>query len=342
MMIDIVHGEFGRSTIVRILAGLALWTALSATGRAQEPPRPRPVVQPSTIEGRVKLGDGAKIISTPFVQLYRDNDILQEVFTDRDGQFQFTNIYPGRYRIVARLNGYHEAEQYIDLIGWGGITRRVMMELKPLDTPPNKIAAEPTVSIAELNVPAKADKEYRKGKDDLRAQKYTTAIKHFRKAIEVFPTFPQAHSDLGLALWRSGDLAAAEQAFEACLKIDPAFLYARLNLAELYASSNRGEDARRILEETIVFHPAEGEPYLALGRLHFAAGRLDQAEAACREARSRRNTSADVHLLLAKIYLQRNQYAQLVQALEGYLEQAPDGPFANQVRDTLTKIKKPK
>jgi hypothetical protein len=47
----------------------------------------------------------------------------------------------------------------------------------------------------------------------------------------------------------------------------------------------------------------------------------------------------DAYMLLAKIYLQRQQLPSW-SGLEDYLREAPDGPYAPQVRDALAKFKK--
>jgi Flp pilus assembly protein TadD len=330
-----------RSSARRILAGLIVVAFIGAGDwlSAQADRQRRPPIQPSIIEGRVRLGGDPKMTNPPFIQIYREGELLQEALADLDGNFKFQNLSPGLYKIVVRLTGFKEIEQEVEIIGRGGITRRLMLEMQP-EPVSNAIGATPTVSVAELRIPDKADKEYRKGKDDLRNEKYANAIKHFRKAIEIYPAFPQVHSDLGLACQRSGDLAGAEQAFLACLKVDPAFLFARLNLAELYISTGRRDEARQLIEETAALHPEAGQAHLALGKLYLDDGQLEQAEAACRRAAELPETSSDVYMLLAKIYLKQNRFPELVQALEDYLAKDPTGPYAEQVRQTLTQVKK--
>jgi Flp pilus assembly protein TadD len=137
-----------------------------------------------------------------------------------------------------------------------------------------------------------------------------------------------------------GDPVSAEKEYRDCLRQDESYLFCRLNLADLYAATGRRDEAVQLLEATILIHPKEGEPHLALGKLHLEAGRLDQAEPECRKACDLDDGAPDAYMLLAKIYLQRQQFPQLVQALEDYLREAPDGPYAPQVREALSKFKK--
>ncbi|GEM_PF-1210163 len=320
------------------LCGLILAVTLTAAGYAQTGKPPRPPVQPSTIEGTVKLVNNAEMINRAEVELYREDELLGMRIADAHGNFRFEKMYPGRYRIVVRLAGFRQGEEAMELIGQGGVTRRVMIQLEP-ERNFSVIPQTPTVSVTQLAIPEKADKEYRKGKNALREQKYADAIKRFVKAIRIHPAFPQAFNDLGLCYRATGELSKAEDMFLDCLNVDPSNLYGRLNLADLYAATARQDLALKLLEETILIHPGQGEPHMALGIFYFDTGNLPAAEASCRRAAGLPGTSADVHLLLAKIYHQQGRFDLIVPELEAYLLKEPNGAYAEQVRQNLAKIK---
>src|SRR5690606_31769488 len=232
-------------------------------GHGQVGKPPRQPVQPSTIEGRIKLANNADMINRAEVELYREQELVGSRIADANGNFRFEKMYPGVYRIVVRLAGYRETEESIELIGQGGVTRRVMVQLEP-ERSPLMVPPAPTVSVAQLTIPEKADKEYRKGKDKLRERKYPDAIKHFTKAIQAHPAFPQAFNDLGMCYHATGELQKAEDMFLDCLNVDPPNMYGRMNLADLYAATGRLDQALKLLEETILLHPDQGEPHVAL------------------------------------------------------------------------------
>ncbi|NLI48563.1 MAG: tetratricopeptide repeat protein [Acidobacteria bacterium] len=320
--------------------GLILTVALTAVGFGQTGKPPRPPVQPCTIEGTIKLANNAQMINRAEVELYREEELVGMRIADAYGNFRFEKMYPGRYRVVVRLAGFRQEEESVELIGQGGFTRRIMIQLEPEKNFP-LIPQTPTVSIAQLAIPEKADKEYRKGKDCLRQRKYPDAIKHFTRAIQIHSAFSQAFNDLGLCYRATGDEGKAEKTFHDCLDADPANMYGRMNLADLYAATGRLSQAVQLLEETILLHPKKGEPHMALGMLYFDSGNLAAAEASCRKAEGLAGTSADVHLLLAKIYHQQGRLDLIVPELEAYLLKDPNGAYAEQVRANLAKIKKP-
>lgn len=75
------------------------------------------------------------------------------------------------------------------------------------------------------------------------------AEQSYARALEANPQFALAHNSLGSILWQRGEAAAAEEEFRKALSIEPAFMDAQYNLALLYLSVKRYEEARRLLSE---------------------------------------------------------------------------------------------
>jgi Flp pilus assembly protein TadD len=290
------------------------------------------------IVGRVEPEDGYKIPARATVRLYRSTEMVKELLTEEDGRFEFRDVMPGYYRVIANLDGFMPAEDAVEL-GEGGLTvYRVLLRLKP-DATTVAIPEAPTVSVAELKIPKKAWQEYQRAEEKLRDNKYPQAIQHFNKALELCPAFLKAWLGLGVAGRCIGDAAGSETAFRQALRLDPRNLMARLNLAELCAATGRPHEAKAILEETVDIHPGEGEPHLNLGKLHYQAGRLDEAEAEWLQAARLAHTRPEVHLLLARIYQQRRQLSKFRAELEAYLEKAPESPQSQKIRQTLAAAK---
>src|SRR5262249_37920237 len=110
-----------------------------------------------------------------------------------------------------------------------------------------------------------------------------------------------------------------------------------LKLGELYVAQRRYKDAETLLVEGIRRHPETGDLYHALGTVYFAQGRDDEAEALAKQAHLKPHTIADVHLLLAKIYLKRRDLAAVADQLEVYLREAPAGPTSAGIKKDLEK-----
>ncbi len=322
--------------VIMMLAG---WFNVMAPAQTRSAGTLKPHVVLLSIEGLVRTESGAPLKGTPTVRLYRRMELVAETVTGSDGRFRFSEVNPGRYRLTAELEGYQPLEDSIEMTDRGTGFQRVEIRLRPI-VESNPVPDSTSVAVDELKIPEKAWKEYNRGESDLKAGKWAKAIGHYSNAIEVCAAFLRAWQGLGIACRCDDNPAGAERAFRECLRLNPRDLLARLNLAEVCAATARSEEARGLLEETVLLYPEEGEPRVDLGRLDYLAGRLDEAESHWRRAVDLRHTKPDVHLLLAKLYQRRKQYQRMAAELEAYLEKAPDSPQAPQVRAALESIRK--
>jgi tetratricopeptide (TPR) repeat protein len=100
----------------------------------------------------------------------------------------------------------------------------------------DKIAATPD--------PAKRAKLEEKTK-----RAHESSIRSFRAAIEKNPRMHQAHSSLGYAYRQTGDYAAALEAYDAALRLEPTYMEAVEYRGEAYLGLNRIEDAQAAYAE---------------------------------------------------------------------------------------------
>jgi predicted CXXCH cytochrome family protein len=76
---------------------------------------------------------------------------------------------------------------------------------------------------------------------------------------------PHAHLNLAVMYSLRGDYAKAEETYLTALRLDPSFVPARLNLANLYNEMQQNERAIAVLREGAGRAPNEGELYYSLG-----------------------------------------------------------------------------
>ncbi len=93
------------------------------------------------------------------------------------------------------------------------------------------------------------------------------AVRNFRASLATDPGYARAHTNLGIALARTGERAAARAEYEVALRLDPASTRALYNRAQL--ALEEGEPAQAIadLERVLALDPTDSETRAALDRI---------------------------------------------------------------------------
>jgi tetratricopeptide (TPR) repeat protein len=287
------------------------------------------------IDGEVRIGLRRGLAKPATVQLLRERQVVYEQYTDLNGRFEFRSVEPTRYVVRAIYDSLPEVEVVLDMLG-NNSRYRVPITLKPAKEP--AVGKTQVVSLDQLLIPNQARKEYEAGLKNRKAGDCSKAVQHLQKAVALAPGYGEAFNELGICRKNLGDTAGAEKAFLRAVELR-ATIYPSMNLADLYAVQKRFDDAGRVLEQAIAENPSEGDLLFALARIQFDRGDLNKAEELALHAHDRIHRTADVHLLLAKIYLATNKGPSLVAQLEAYLIENPAGAVADQVRRNLKALR---
>ncbi|RDI97591.1 hypothetical protein DVT68_14950 [Dyella solisilvae] len=76
---------------------------------------------------------------------------------------------------------------------------------------------------------------------------------------------PESHFDLGLVYVERGDMASAEQAFRHALRLQPDFVPAYVNLADMYRAMGREQEASQVIDEGLAAAPGNANLLHAKG-----------------------------------------------------------------------------
>ncbi|MCC7328040.1 MAG: tetratricopeptide repeat protein [Burkholderiales bacterium] len=110
------------------------------------------------------------------------------------------------------------------------------------------------------------------------------ALASYRKAVQSAPAYARAHLNLGnvLAKMQRGD--EADAAYREAMRIQPELATARFNLATLLANRGNPAGAEELLREALEIDPALAEAEVSLAHVLSTAGRDVEAEAHLRRA----------------------------------------------------------
>ena len=110
-------------------------------------------------------------------------------------------------------------------------------------------------------------------------QAFASALAEYVAAQQFNADRPEAHSNLGMLNAERGDSAGAEKELQTALALDPAFVPAAVNLADLYRALGRETDAERTLREALARAPGDATLHHALGLTLVGQKRIGDAVA---------------------------------------------------------------
>ncbi len=244
--------------------------------------------------------------------------------TDRSGRFRFTGLAPSQYTITVRVPGYIEQQQTVELLT--SPSANLQFQLKSDGTA--KPAAAAAV-IVDPNVPEGAKKEYEEAAAGLATGKkegIEEGVRHLEKAVNIYPKFVQAQLLLGTAHMDLGQWEKAEQILRRTVELDPKAANALFALGELYLRQKKDEDAWDMASK--IKDDTQARPY------------LEKAYDQVKKALELNPNLAQAHLLKGNLLLRVRRAADAQHEFEEYLRLEPKGPFAEQARATVEKIKK--
>jgi tetratricopeptide (TPR) repeat protein len=219
-------------------------------------------------------------------------------------------------------------------------TAYLMFELQPESV----AAAEPLTGPAMLisaSTPDNASKEFRIGERNLHENKdLEGAIKHFRKAIQLYDRFAEAYLMLGLIYLDQKKFEDSRMALQKSAELDPKSAAAYIALGAVFNQEKKYEDAEKALSRGLEITPDAAEAQYELAKTYWALGRWQEAEPHAQKAVAAYPDLAPVHVLLGNIALRKNDLQGALKEFQEYLSLDPKGPMAEGARAMVEKIQK--
>jgi tetratricopeptide (TPR) repeat protein len=321
-----------RKTMLRVGAGCLLMaslltapTAQAQFGMGSSGGRPR-------ISGSVLIDGEAQPAARVRVDVRAlAGGQIATTFTDASGRFEAAAANNGSYLVVVTEQGYEPVEQRIDA-GLEGTASGLIITLRKIRSylPSRKGY---TVSVHDLRVPGKAKRAYEKGLERLQKRDFEASLNHFKEATSAFPDYYEAYYQVGLADMELRRRDEAEEALQRSIDLsgggyaDPQFA-----LGALLCDRQSYTEAERVLRRGIDVDKNSWKGHLFLGQTLFGMNRLNEAEQSARQALLRNSQVPAAYILLANIYMKRNEYVMATQYLDIFLKMEPQGSTSEQAR----------
>ena len=256
---------------------------------------------------------------------------IQTVSADSGGRFVFNNVPRGFYTIRVEIEGLDPINQMVESQDSGFDVNVIVPVVRGSRAQSN---GTNVVDVSEFldRYPKKAVSYFEKGTEALKRKKNEEAVKHFRNALELAPTFYEAHNQLGLAYKQLGRLDDAESEFLTAHKLNSTNVDPLLSLTALYLDKNDPDRAVTTGEQAVKANSKSASAFFSLGIALYKASQLDRAETALKRALDLAPKMAGIRLMLANVYLKLRQYDNTLDQLNRYIAENPKG---DQIRDAM-------
>ena len=139
-----------------------------------------------------------------------------------------------------------------------------------------------------------------------RAGRPRPAVSALQKAVAINDRFPEAYYLLGLCFRDLQQRTESLRALQTSVKLAPAMIHAREELADLYARSGRQDDRIAQLEALLGFDPGPSRQ-VALGLAYARAGQFDRAVTTLGHAAERYPDHSYTYVALGRVWLEKGQ-----------------------------------
>jgi len=258
--------------------------------------------------------------------------VVGSTLTRTGGDFEFRNLPSGRYDIVVQQAGYRTVTQRLEMTG---SILGLSIELRPILAATSATPGLPPVSARELAIPRKAHEAMDKGLA-LIAKKsdYRGGIKQFEHAIQTYPGYYEAYTEIGIACMRTGNNAGAEEALRKAVELSQAQDVDALSwLATARNDSLHFAEAEPIARKALALDASAWQANAELARSLLGLGRPAEAEKSALAASKLQPENAVLYLVLANVHSRLGNPSALLEDLTNYLSFAPKGPMADRARE---------
>ena len=302
---------------------------------------------PLQLNGQVRYAEGGRPAEFILVRLESfSGGVDGETTTDRSGKFKFSGLSPDVYVVSLRAPGFREVSQQVDLRTQ--VSDYVQLTLFA-DT--NRSSSSHRAGVIDANVPRAALAEFQKARDTLsQSNNVAAAVLHLQNAIRIYPKYFEALLLLGTAYMDQSNWDKAELTLTHALEIYPKGVNALFALGELYLRQNKNADAEKVLLQGQEFEDRSWQSHLCLGHVYWnmAAKFRDEAHyrplleksyVQAKRALQLKPDLAAAHLLKGNLLFKARRADEALHEFEEYIRLDANGPFVEQTRALIQKIK---
>ncbi len=316
------------------LLALTLILVIAPSSYAQRERDTFTSVQPLEVSGQVRIVDQREPAKNVTVRLERfSGGIVEQMNTDSQGRFRFSNLQRGYYTVVIESPGYQVSRQTADL-------QIVFKAFLLFELQPDAITRIGP-GVIDVRVPAAARDEYSRAVAELEDKRTQRAIPYLERAISIYPAYFDAHILLASSLMDLRRWKDAEAPLKRAIEIKPDSSRAYISLGEVNWRLSRLSEAENQLLRGLKLDDRNWLGHFTLARVYWDRGEIIKAGVGVGRTLQLKPDFAEAHLLAGNVFLRLGHQDRAIVEYEEYLKLAPKGEFAAPTSALLKKLKNP-
>jgi Tfp pilus assembly protein PilF len=314
--------------------------AVLATVSAARPQGP--TSQTRELHGQVERPDGTAFPDGALIKIENDRGgMAGQVLSDSRGKFDVAALQKSWYTVTVHAAGFNDASADVDLDTVPRAYVRIMLHAPTASAPAatSPTASSAILSVNDLNVPQSAQAEFEKGRSLLLDKhKPGDSVKPFLKALQMAPSYSQAHFLLGTAYMDMGKWVDAEAALNKAISFNGKLDSAYLALGSCLIEQKKFAEAEQPLLNGLELAPNASQGHYDLGRTYYALNRFQEAEVHALKSVNLEPGFPEGHILLGNVLLRLRDGRQALAEFQEYLRLAPQGAFAASTQELVKKL----
>ena len=195
------------------------------------------------------------------------------------------------------------------------------------------------VSVTSLLVPKDASQEFERAVKELEKNKTDSALPYLEKAVEIYDQYAAAWNELGRVYLQRNEREKAENAFVKAAAADSEYLPPLIHLATLQIQNQEWEQGVQKAGNVLELEQDLGFANFLQAVGEYNMNHLDEAERSAQAAeKAPHEDNPQLHALMAQIYMNWQDYGLAATHMRTYLEESPNGQYAEQMKKDLADI----
>ena len=264
---------------------------------------------------------------------------MATAFTNAAGETTFSGVPLGMYHVAISGESIENSDSGSFEVDSRKSAQTQFVYVKPKTLATQSPGGPATIPASSLRVPKKAEREFNKGGDAITAHDWKKALEHLNKAIELYPEYVAAYSNLGVVYGQLDDPVHQREALEKAVSLDDHFAPALVNLARLDYRDKRFSEAQDLLEKATRVDPSNAQTLTLLAQADLVNQHYDDAIANAKKVHNLPHEHfAIIHYIAARALEFKHRGQDALAELQTMLKEEPDGPRAAEARNEAAAI----